>query len=323
MSDAHLRRVDGAFLLGIFVLAAAAPFLFSGYEIKLATSIAVQAGLAVALGFVVGTGGLVSLGHAAFYGVAGYLFALAAPENEPGNLLLTLGLSVAGAAFAALLVGAVSIRARWLYFVLMTLAFGELGYHLFHDTGIGGSADGRYINFRPELRLPGDVFVAFENPARFYGLVAVMLGLVVAVVWWLRRSAFGSVLSAARDNEARVRAFGFSPYGVRLIAFVVSGALAGVMGYLNAAQHGFVAPQLLGWHLSATLLVMVLIGGKDTVSGPLVGAILLLLAEEMLQRVTEHWLLGFGLIVIVVVMVAPQGLVPYVARLLHRSGRDG
>jgi branched-chain amino acid transport system permease protein len=323
MNDAHLRRVDGAFLCGLALLAVAVPFLFSGYEIKLATSIAVQAGIAVALGFAVGAGGLVSLGHAAFYGLAGYLFALAAPENEPASLLLTLSLSVAGTACAALLVGAFSIRARGLYFVLMTLAFGELGYHLFHDTGIGGSADGRYINFRPELRLPGDIIVAFESPARFYWLVAIMLGLVVVVVWGLRRSAFGSVLEAARDNEARVRAFGFSPYWVRLIAFVVSGALAGAMGYLNAAQHGFVAPQLLGWHLSATLLVMVLIGGKDTVSGPLIGAVLLLLAEEMLQRFTEHWLLGFGLIVIAVVMVAPQGLVPYVARLLDRSGRNG
>ena len=320
MTSSHLQRFDTGVLLALAVIGIAIPFLLSGYEIKLATSIAVQAGLAVALGLVVGPGGLVSLGHAAFYGLAAYLFAITAPEMEPANLLLTAMVSILGAAALAAVIGAVSIRARGLYFVLMTLAFGELGYHFFHDTGIGGSADGRYINFRPELRLPGGIVFSFDDATRFYCLVLAAVALAVALTWWLRRSAFGSILVAARDSEARVRAFGFSPYRVRLTAFVVSGALAGLMGTLNAAQHGFVAPQLLGWHLSATLLVMVLIGGKDTVSGPLVGAILLLIAEEVLQRFTEHWLAGVGLIVVAVVLLAPRGIVPYVARLFASGG---
>jgi branched-chain amino acid transport system permease protein len=322
MSAAHLQRFDNGVLLALAIFGIAVPFVFSGYEIKLATTIAVQAGLAVALGFVVGPGGLVSLGHAAFYGFAAYLFAIIAPEMEPANLLLTALASILGAAALAAIVGAVSIRARGLYFVLMTLAFGELGYHFFHDTGLAGSADGRYINFRPELRLPGGVVFTFDDATRFYALVFVAVALAVAAVWWLRRSAFGSILTAARDNEARVRAFGFSPYRVRLAAFVVSGGLAGLMGYLNAAQHGFVTPQLLGWHLSATLLVMVLIGGKDTVSGPLVGAILLLIAEEILQRFTEHWLAGVGLIVLAVVLLAPRGVVPYAAKMFARRRGD-
>ena len=315
----RLQRFDSGVLVALAAAGIAVPFLFAGYEIKLATSILVQAGLAVALGFVAGPAGLVSLGHAAFYGTAAYLFAIVAPEYEPANLLLTALLSILGAAGLALVVGAVSIRARGLYFVLMTLAFGELGYHFFHDTGLAGSADGRYINLRPELILPGGIVFNFDNATRFYCLVFAAVALSVALVWWLRRSAFGSILMAVRDNEARVRAFGFSPYRVRLAAFVISGALAGLMGYLNAAQHGFVAPQLLGWHISATLLVMVLIGGKDTVSGPLVGAILLLIAEEILQRFTEHWLAGVGLIILAVVLLAPRGVVPYAVRLFDRS----
>ena len=210
-------------------------------------------------------------------------------------------------------VGALSIRSRGLYFILMTLAFGQLGYHLFNDTGLGGSSDGTYIDLRPELRLPG-LDVAFETSTRFYILVYVLVFAVVALTWWLRRSAFGAILTAARDNEARVRAFGFSPYWVRLAAFTISGALAGVMGYLTAAQHGFVTPQMLGWHASATALVMVLIGGKDTASGPVIGAVVLLLAEEILQRWTEHWLIGVGVIVVAVVLLAPNGLVPFVVR---------
>ena len=309
-------RIDAGLLLLLAAGAVLVPFVWSGYEIKLATTITIQAGLAVALGFVVGPAGLISLGHAAFYGLAAYLFAMTAPESEPASVFSTALFAIFGAAAFAALVGAISIRSRGLYFILMTLAFGQLGYHFFHDTGIGGSADGAYINFRPELHLPG-VVVSLDNAARFYQLVSVVVLAVVALAWWLRRSAFGSILVAARDNETRTRAFGYSPYLVRLAAFVISGAMAGAMGYLTAAQHGFVAPQMLAWQNSATVLVMVLIGGKDTTSGPAIGAILLLLAEEILQRATEHWLIGVGVIVVAVVVAAPNGIVPYLARALR------
>jgi branched-chain amino acid transport system permease protein len=309
-------RIDAGLLLLLAAGAVLVPFVWSGYEIKLATTITIQAGLAVALGFVVGPAGLISLGHAAFYGLAAYLFAMTAPESEPASVFSTALIAIFGAAAFAALVGAISIRSRGLYFILMTLAFGQLGYHFFHDTGIGGSADGAYINFRPELHLPG-VVVNLDNAARFYQFVSVVVLAVVALAWWLRRSAFGSILVAARDNETRTRAFGYSPYLVRLAAFVISGAMAGAMGYLTAAQHGFVAPQMLAWQNSATVLVMVLIGGKDTTSGPAIGAILLLLAEEILQRATEHWLIGVGVIVVAVVVAAPNGIVPYLARALR------
>lgn len=315
MKARDLERFDTSVLLLLAVAGLIVPFLLTGYNIKLATSIAIQAGLAAALGLVVGPAGLISIGHAAFYGLAAYLFAMIAPQAEPANLLATAFVAIAGASIFAAIVGAISLRSRGLYFVLMTLAFGQLGYHLFNDTGIGGSADGTYINFRPELRLPGHV-LEFEKPIPFYVLVFIVVAGVVALCWWLRRSAFGSILVAARDNEARVRAFGFSPYLFRLTAFVVSGAMAGAMGYLTAAQYGFVAPQMLAWHASATVLVMLLIGGKDTVSGPVVGAILLLIAEDILQRMTEYWLVGVGLIIVAIVIAAPQGLVPLVARAM-------
>jgi len=309
------ETADAAILVLLAAGAALVPFTLSGYEIKLATTITIQAGLAVALGLVVGPAGLISMGHAAFYGLGAYLLAMAAPQSAAADLLLTLVLSIAGAAAFAGVVGAVSIRSRGMYFILMTLAFGQLGYHVFHDTGVAGSADGAYIYFRPELNLPWGT-VTLDKPADFYMFVWVVVFAVIAACWWLRRSAFGSILLAARDNEPRTRAFGYSPYLARLIAFVISGAMAGAMGYLTAAQHGYVAPEMLGWHASAIALVMVLLGGKDMTSGPAVGAVLLLLAEEMLQRATEHWLLGVGLIIILVVIVAPQGLVPWAANAL-------
>lgn len=309
------ERVDVVVLIALAIGAAFIPFTLSGYEIKLATTITIQVGLAVALGLVVGPAGLISMGHAAFYGIAAYTLAYLTPQSEAASLLPTFVLAILMAALAALVVGAVSIRSRGMYFILMTLAFGQLGYQFFHDTKAVGSSDGAYIMFRPELRLPwGEISI--DKAPSFYIFVYVVVFVVIAACWWLRRSAFGSILLAARDNETRTRAFGYSPYLVRLVAFVISGAMAGAMGWLAAAQHGYVAPQMLSWHVSAIALVMVLLGGKEMTSGPAVGAILLLLAEEVLQRWTEHWLLGVGLIIVLVVIIAPQGVVPYIANTL-------
>jgi branched-chain amino acid transport system permease protein len=318
--NAQLERIDRNVLVVCAVAAATVPFVLTGYEIKFATTITIQAGFAVAVGFVVGPGGLTSLGHASFYGLAAYLLALTAPQSSPANLVSTALLSIAGAAMLAAVVGAISIRSRGLYFILMTLAFGQLGYHFFNDAGIAGNSDGAYVNFRPELILPWGA-MSFDSAANFYWLVYATVCGIVGICWWLRHAAFGSILVGARNNEERTRAFGYSAYRIRLVAFVVSGAMAGAMGYLTAAQHGFVAPQLLAWHASAIVLVMVLIGGKETTSGPIIGAVLLLLAEEVLQRITEHWLVGVGLIIVAVVLVAPNGIVPYAARWL-RIGRE-
>jgi branched-chain amino acid transport system permease protein len=309
------EQVDAVVLIALAIAAAFIPFTLSGYEIKLATTITIQVGLAVSLGLVVGPAGLISMGHAAFYGIGAYALAWLAPQSEAASVLPTLLVAIVGAAAFALVVGAASIRSRGMYFILMTLAFGQLGYHFFHDTKAVGSADGAYIMLRPELKLPwGEV--SLDKAQAFYLFVYIAVFVVIAACWWLRRSAFGSILLAARDNELRTRAFGYSPYVVRLVAFVISGAMAGAMGWLTAAQHGYVAPELLSWHGSAIILVMVLLGGKEMTSGPAVGAILLLVAEEMLQRWTEHWLLGVGLIIILVVIVAPQGIVPYLANSL-------
>jgi branched-chain amino acid transport system permease protein len=296
------------------------PFFFSGYEIKLATSILIQMGFAVALGFVVGPAGLTSMGHAAFYGAAAYMLAAMSPGYDAADIVFTALCAILVAAVFAAFVGAVSIRSRGMYFILMTLAFGQLGYHLFHDTKIVGTADGAYVQTRPEFHV-GPLKASFTTNESFYWLSAGIVFAVILICWWLRRSAFGSLLLAARDNEARTRAFGFSPYVARLIAFTISGALAGAMGYLTAAQKGFVPPEMLSWHISAFALVMVLIGGKDTTSGPAVGAILLLLAEEILQRWTEHWLVGVGLIIVVAVIAAPRGVVPFVASLFTPKAR--
>jgi branched-chain amino acid transport system permease protein len=301
------------------IAGAALPLLAPAYYVQFASKLLLIGLAAMALNLVVGFGGLVSLCHAAFYGLAGYILALSSPSYTPASLWFTLPLAVGGAALAALVIGALSLRTRGIYFIMVTLAFGEMLYFLFHDTAIGGGSDGAYIYYKPSTAIAGWVPVDLETPGGFYLTV---LGVVVLTVLLLRgivQSPFGHALAAARDNERRARSLGFPVYRVRLTAFVISGALAGVAGYFAAAQYGFVAPQMLGWHLSATLLAMVVLGGMRAVTGPLLGAVALLGLEELLRRVTEHWKLAEGLFIILLALALPGGLRQLAALVFGRE----
>jgi len=158
-----------------------------------------------------------------------------------------------------------------------------------------------------------------EKPLVYYFVVLAVLVAVIALLTMIVRSPFGHALAAARDNERRARALGFPVFRVRLTAFVISGAIAGIAGYFAAAQFGFVAPQMLGWHLSATVLVMVLIGGQRSVAGPLVGALVLIGLEEVLKATTEHWKLAEGLAVILIVLALPNGVRDLLKMILPAS----
>jgi branched-chain amino acid transport system permease protein len=296
--------IPGALLLGAAVL----PFVVPTYYVQFASKALIMGILAMALNLVVGHGGLVSLCHAAFFGLAGYVLALMSPGYDPASLLLTLPAAVLASAFAALLIGALALRTRGVYFIMVTLAFGEMLFFLFHDTGIAGGSDGAYVNAKPELVIAGYRLLDLGSPLVFYFVVLAFLIGVIALLTMLVQSPFGHALAAARDNERRARSLGFPIFRLRLTAFVVSGAIAGIAGYFAAAQFGFVAPQMLGWHLSATVLVMVLIGGLRTVTGPLIGALVLIALEEGLKITTDYWKLAEGLIIIAIVLVLPNGV---------------
>jgi ABC-type branched-subunit amino acid transport system ATPase component len=190
--------------------------------------------LAMSLNLVVGFGGLVSLCHAAFAGLAGYVLALSTPRYDPASLFATLPLAVGAAALAALAIGALSLRTRGVYFIMVTLAFGQMLFYLFHDTGIAGGSDGAYIYTKPELRIAGWSLLDLERPRSFYFLVLAAVAGATLLLMRLTRSPFGLALAAARDNERRAASLGFPVYRVRLAAFVLSGALAGLSGYLAA-----------------------------------------------------------------------------------------
>ena len=307
----------------VLLIAAAAilPFVVPGYYVQFASKVLIIGLLAMALNLVVGFGGLVSLCHAAFYGVAGYALALSAPQYAPASLWTTLPLAVGAAALAALVIGAISLRTRGIYFIMVTLALGEMLFFFFHDTAFAGGSDGAYIYFKPVLAIGDFDLLDLERPRSFYFFVLTCVVATAGLLWALTNAPFGHALTAARDNERRARSLGFPIYRVRLIAFVVSGALAGLAGYLAAAQFGFVAPQMLGWHLSATILVMVVLGGLRSVTGPLIGAVVLLGLEEVLKAATVHWKLIEGLVVIGLVLALPGGVRQLGSLVLGPRGR--
>ena len=294
-----------AFLL---VVAVALPFVAPGYYVQFASKAILIAMLALSLNLVVGYGGMVSLCHAAFFGLAGYMLGFMTPEASGASVWLALPATLAVVAAVAALIGALSLRTRGIYFIMVTLAFGEMLFYLFHDTRIGGGSDGLYIYFKPEIAIGGWTVLDLEDARTFYWVALVALLLALLLVQALVRSPFGHALAAAKENERRALSLGFPVFRIRLTAFVISAMIAAVAGFFSAAQFGFVAPQMLGWHLSASILVMVVLGGMSSILGPIVGAIALLGLEEVLKSAFEHWKLIKGLIVIGLVLAVPGGL---------------
>lgn len=308
----------GTLVAALLALAVALPFLAPGYYVQFASKAILMAMLALSLNLVVGYGGMVSLCHAAFFGLAGYVLGFVTPDDAGASIWLALPAALLVVAVVAAVIGALSLRTRGIYFIMVTLAFGEMLFYLFHDTGIGGGSDGLYIYFKPEFVLAGVTLLDLEDARSFYWLVLACLTGAALVVHSLVRSPFGHALAAARDNERRALSLGFPVFRVRLTAFVISAMIAAVAGFFSAAQFGFVAPQMLGWHLSASVLVMVVLGGMSSILGPIVGAIALLGLEEVLKSTFEDWKLVKGLVVIALVFALPGGLQQLSAMILPR-----
>lgn len=313
------RLQDWLVPLVLIGVAASLPLYASNYYVQFASKVLLIGTAAMALNLCVGFGGMVSMCHSAFFGLAGYVLALASPQYEAASLWLSLPLAIAASALVALVIGALSLRTKGIYFIMVTLAFGEMLFYLFHDTKIAGGSDGAYIYVKPEAMIGAYRLFDLENKMVFHLFSVAIVALCWLLLTRLTTSHFGHALMAARDNERRARSLGFNVFRVRLTAFALSGAIAGVAGYLSAAQFGTVAPQLLGWHMSAMLLVIVVLGGMKSVSGPLVGALVLMGLEEVLKAQTEYWKLIEGLIVIAIVLFLPGGVRDLIANL---GGRD-
>lgn len=294
--------------LGALVLAALPQFVAS-YYVELGTYAFIAAMLALSLQLLVGCTGLVSLGHAAFYGLAAYTVYLITGDGSGRSILITLPAAMAVAGLAALIVGALSLRTSGFFFLMVTLAFGQMVFFLFHDTKLGGGTDGAFLA-RPILSLL-DWELPLTRRQRPIVVYYVSLGLLIAMYLTLiliLRSLFGRVLEGIRVNEHRMQALGFHTYRYKLAAFVIAGMLAGVAGHMWTMHRGFVNPELIGWHRSAEALLMILLGGLTTLHGPIIGALAFTALDEFSQLVTERKLLVEGLVVLFVVLALPKGL---------------
>jgi len=325
MDSLHARDSRLANFLPLLVvgLLALFPLVDSVFYTQLLTKVLIMAIFAMSLDLLVGYTGLVSFGHAAYFGLAGYALALMGPKYEAASLWWSLPAAMGACALFALFTGTLVLRTRGIFFIMVTLAFAQMLFFIFHDTKIGGGSDGIYIYMKPEMKLGDFVLANLEKLEHFYWLV---LALAAAAYLLLRRvlgSTFGRTLVGIKVNEHRMRALGFPVFRYQLASFVLSGALAGMAGYLAAVQYGFVNPEILSWHQSGAVLMMVILGGMGTLYGPVIGAFAFVLLQEVLSNQAwfgpwaKHWQLAMGVFIMLVALYLPQGL----AGLLQKFGR--
>ena len=301
------------------------PLVGSDFYLQMVTRMMILAIFAMSLDLLQGVTGLVSLGHAAYFGIAGYALAFMTPQDAAVSLWWTLPAAVLASGLAALIIGFFVVRTHGIYFIMVTMAFAQMVFYLFFDNKALGGSDGLYINFKPDAGL-----FDLDNKRVFYFFTLVCLLGVYAFLRKLLWSPFGRALSGIRINEHRMRAMGFGTFNYKLAAFTLAGALAGLAGYLWGAIGGFVNPELMGFHMSAHAIMMVILGGMGNFAGAIVGAF----AFEYLLHVFKdlptvgsydigkHWQLTMGTFIVLTVIFAPRGLLGLVDKLFQR-GKNG
>ena len=285
------------------------------YSLMLFGRIAIHALAAIALNLAVGYAGLISLGHALYLGVGAYVVALSIHHGwDAGWLHLLLCVVVAGG--LAAVVGWISLRTRGIAFIMITLAFAQMGYFAMVSLRQYGGDDGMSLSAASGFgRFTGDRIALYLS----------ILSCVIAALFGVARliaSRFGLVLRAAREQPLRVDAVGIPSRPYRLVAYVLSAQLCAVAGFFLANLTGYVSPAYMTWYVSGELLAMVVLGGMGTLFGPVLGAVALLLLEEGLKGLTEHWPLILGALIVALVVVLPGGLWALLGRLGRRVEQE-
>jgi len=304
--------------LGLLAVPLAAEALDEPFVITLATKVAILALAGVGLNIALGLGGIVSLGHAAFFGIGGYAMGVLASPVQAYELLTSWPIELPGTksmpiiwlvamaagALAALVIGALSLRTSGVYFIMITLAFGQMLYYFAISWPAYGGEDGLSVYVRNGF--PG---LNTLDPIQFFGLCYGVLAAALIFAHLLARSPFGLALAGARQTPARTAALGIRPYTVRLAAFVISGAITALAGALFADLNRFVSPAMLSWQTSGEIMVFVILGGVGRLFGPVAGAALFILLEHWLGGISVYWQFFLGLILLGIVLFAQGGLI--------------
>ena len=298
----------------LFMLFAALPlfaaFKAEGYVLSLVTRVMIFAIAALALDLLIGYGALVSFGHAAFIGLGAYTVGILGAHGVH-DALITLPLALAVSALFAWATGIVCLRTKGVYFIMITLAFGQMIYFTASSLAPYGGDDGLTIRMR-------STFAGFPILANDRALYYVCLGCLLGTYLLCRAliaSRFGRVYRGARENALRMSTIGFEVYRFQLVAYVIAGMIGGLSGFLLGNATDFVSPAYMSWQRSGELLIMVIFGGIGTLTGAIVGAAAFLLTEEWLSGITEHWKVIFGPLLVVVALFAPGGLIGVAQRL--------
>ena len=315
-------------LLGLLLLLPVVAY-FAGqiYYVNLASRITIIAMAAVGLNLAIGYGGMVSFGHAAYFGLGGYVAGISAyhafdmtpfmtwPFSVPGSdSLLVVWLAAAVlCGLLALVIGAISLRTTGVYFIMITLAFAQMIYYFANSWPTYGGEDGLPIYIRNTLPMFGNDMLDSGSPLTYFLICFTGLVLAMAITSRMMKSRFGAALTMARLNDVRLATAGISPYPIRLVAFVISAAITGLAGALYADLNGFVSPTMLSWHFSGELMVIVILGGVGRLYGPLAGAVLFVMMETFLGGVTQYWQLFLGLVLLGVVLFAKHGVMGWLA----------
>ena len=328
---AHLKTwpVRIKLVLGMGLVALVAfPFVGTPFYTEMVTRMMIMAIFAMSLDLLQGVTGLVSLGHAAYFGLAGYALAFLTPQGEAVSLWWTLPVAVLASGLAALVIGFFVVRTHGIYFIMVTMAFAQMVFYLFFDNKVLGGSDGLYINFKPSTAIMGWVPFDLDNKRALYYFTLAALLVTYVFLRRLLFSPFGRTLSGIRVNEHRMRAMGYGVFGYKLAAFSVAGALAGLAGYLWGAQTGYINPELMGFHMSAHVIMMVILGGMGNFAGAIVGAFafeyLLHVFKDLPQvgsvNLGKHWQLWMGLFMVLLVTFAPRGILGLFEKFLKRKG---
>ncbi|SFI53091.1 branched-chain amino acid ABC transporter permease [Bradyrhizobium sp. cf659] len=306
------KAVTALMLAGLVLLPLYSQLSGNVFILTLFTRIVILALAAASLNLIMGFGGMMSFGHAAYLGIGGYAVGMLAQEGV-GSGFIQFPVALAASATYALVIGALSLRTRGVYFIMITLAFAQMAYYVASGLARYGGDDGLTVYKRSDF----SGLVNLGNRTQFYYLCLACLFAVLILIWRIVNSRFGLVVQGLRSNEQRMQAIGFPAKRYQLVCFVISGMMCGLAGALLANNTDFISPAVMYWTRSGDLMVMVILGGMGTLFGPVMGAVVYLLLEEFLSQITEYWALIMGPLLLLIVLFGRGGIMG----VLGRAGR--
>jgi branched-chain amino acid transport system permease protein len=307
------RMITIIFMVLLLILPLIAYYTGNRFYLDFATRIVCLAIAAVSLNMILGFGGMISFGHAAFIGIGAYCVGIPA-YHDYGSGWLHFPLAMLASAAFALVTGAISLRTRGVYFIMITMAFAQMSYYFFLSLEEYGGDDGLTIYSRSVLNI-----IDIENKVVLFLLSYAVLIATVYAVYRIVNSRFGMVVRGCNSNETRMKALGYNTYIYKLTAYVMAGAMCGLAGALLGNFQSFISPDMMSWSRSGELMFMVILGGTGSLFGPVFGAVAFILIEEILSSFTTYWALPFGVLLILAVLFIKGGLNGLIQRGWNRG----